>query len=522
MIHFVSPAMTVRLTKAFEDPVRNVAATAKTCYSTTLVKDEDAGNEEAVARMASIVMRAGHHTTFQHPHFQFSIEGVSRLCVWEFLHAHPYYNSEQQSQRYTRMGPDSVVTPRLSASQGVYDKAMEYASRAYERLIVLLRGPVTHLFHKTFPSSERNAKKHRQAIEKRCQEVARAVLPLGTTTNLYHTVSGLVVARYVRSCLAGDAPSEQNLLAEAMRDLLVAHDPGYRDLLQAPAPPESFPSAPPSRDNSLFAKEFDDTLDGLSSKLVSHTPFADAVVADAVRVALGRSSSDLKDEEAIALALDPERNRSLGECLNLTDTHRVGRALRQATFTFLKKLSHAADSQGQRHRAVQGVRASLLRSVKTCCPDYVAPRILREEAAREEASGDRGLLEQWLLAIATFKTAMAKAWEAHRIIREESEEASLYVLPNATSVRLVETGDLSALSHKYRMRLCYLAQEEIWKGSVEEVEQIAKVAPTVARWLLPPCTLRKRAGVKPFCPEGSRYCGVRVWDMDVSEYEREL
>ena len=37
-----------------------------------------------------------------------------------------------------------------------------------------------------------------------------------------------------------------------------------------------------------------------------------------------------------------------------------------------------------------------------------------------------------------------------------------------------------------------------------------------------PCTLRHAAGTRPYCPEGERYCGVPVWKLQVSEYERVL
>jgi hypothetical protein len=70
------------------------------------------------------------------------------------------------------------------------------------------------------------------------------------------------------------------------------------------------------------------------------------------------------------------------------------------------------------------------------------------------------------------------------------------------------------------MRLCYNAQEEIWRASLDEAQQVRQVNPTIGRYLLPPCTLRALANERPYCPEGDRYCGVRVWDLEVEEYER--
>ena len=53
----------------------------------------------------------GHHTVYQHAHFEFGLENVSRQFVWSFLHAHPFYNSEQQSQRYVRLDRAQAYVP---------------------------------------------------------------------------------------------------------------------------------------------------------------------------------------------------------------------------------------------------------------------------------------------------------------------------------------------------------------------------------------------------------------------------
>jgi hypothetical protein len=79
-----------------------------------------------------------------------------------------------------------------------------------------------------------------------------------------------------------------------------------------------------------------------------------------------------------------------------------------------------------------------------------------------------------------------------------------------------------ALHHKLRMRLCYNAQEEIFAASKDEALQIAEVDPTIGKYLGAPCTLRQAAGVKPFCPEGDRYCGVPVWRLAIADYDRVL
>ena len=94
--------------------------------------------------------------------------------------------------------------------------------------------------------------------------------------------------------------------------------------------------------------------------------------------------------------------------------------------------------------------------------------------------------------------------------------------PTPSRIRFTESADLLNLHHKFAMRLCYNAQEEIWRASLDEALQIREVNPRIGPWLLPPCTLRHRAGVRPVCPEGERFCGVVVWRQDAPEYTRTL
>ncbi len=117
---------------------------------------------------------------------------------------------------------------------------------------------------------------------------------------------------------------------------------------------------------------------------------------------------------------------------------------------------------------------------------------------------------------------MNRTWEAIGQLRKMgvSDEFAAYLLPNAVSVRFTESADLLNLHHKHAMRLCYNAQEEIWKASVDEAQQVREVHPRIGKWLLPPCGLRAFAGTLPKCPEGDRFCGVVVWKKDLKEYQR--
>ena len=96
---------------------------------------------------------------------------------------------------------------------------------------------------------------------------------------------------------------------------------------------------------------------------------------------------------------------------------------------------------------------------------------------------------------------------------------ALTLLPNALTVRTIESGDLFDWTHRWKQRLCYLAQEEIFFISVEQAEQALEHLPEAGSLFLAPCGIRKAAGISPRCPEGERFCGQPVFNMQLNQYK---
>ncbi len=522
---FLSPAPEITIRNAFARPFDNLVATARTCYSGSGIVTEDQvvdtgapPEEQAEKRrrrdaLARDLYQAGHHTTLQHAHFQFALSNVSRQFLWSFLHSHPFYNSEQVSQRYVTVKPGHYAIPPLDGpALSCYQETIGRQQAAYEDLCRLLVPPAAAAYYAKFPSRRRLDGRYAGEIRKKAQEVARYVLPVATFSYLYHTVSGLTLLRYQRICREFDAPLEQRIVVDRMVRELLAHDPAYAAVLEEPIPPEEMVEYRALRrdgggdgERRAFLQEFDAELDGRVSRLVDAPARNEETLAQAVREVLGLTSARLADDEAIALVLDPARNRYLGESLNLTSLSKLSRAMVHCQYTFRKKLSHAGDSQNQRHRMTPASRP-ILETHLVSDPDYTTPSlVLTDETAH-----------------ARYREAMAIAWEgiAHLRRLRVPDEFALYLLPNAVSIRFTESANLLDLHHKHAMRLCYNAQEEIWRASLDEALQIREVNPRVGRYLLPPCTLRLMAGATPVCPEGRRYCGERVWTYRLEDYRR--
>ncbi|HET8947884.1 MAG TPA: FAD-dependent thymidylate synthase [Candidatus Polarisedimenticolia bacterium] len=526
---FLSPPPGVTITNAFARPFDNVVATARTCYSSAgIITDEqilggpgvpDEEREERARRrdaLARDLYQAGHHTTLQHAHFQFALSNVSRQVIWSFLHSHPFYNSEQVSQRYVTVKPGNYAIPPLEGpALAIYQETIGRQQQAYEDLCRLLQGPASDAYYDRYPSRRRKDALWNREIKKKAQEVARYVLPVATFAYLYHTINGITLLRYWRTCRQHDAPLEQRLLVGRMVEELLRLDPAYRAVLEEPIAEDDLPEQRAAREFldgpddaervRRFRREFDEPLGGRTSLLVDYPAQNEATLAQAVREVLGLPRERLSDDAAIDRVLDPAQNRYLGEALNLTTLSKLSRAMAHVHYTFRKKMSHAGDSQNQRHRTTPASRPILEAQIGGD-PDFETPTLVETDAA----------------CARRYREAMEIAWDGVRRLRALGipAESALYLLPNAVSIRFTESASLLDLRHKHAMRLCYNAQEEIWRASLDEALQIRAVHPRIGRWLLPPCTLRQGAGLTPVCPEGRRYCGERVWTYDIEEYRR--
>jgi thymidylate synthase ThyX len=513
LVETAPPRVTLR--NAFAHPYDSAIAAARTCYASRLITPEEITDKQRL-NIGAATFYSGHHTVYQHAHFEFGLENVSRQFVWSFLHAHPFYNSEQQSQRYVRLDRAQAYIPPASlffsdAHRAIYEQAIARAWNSYRELSLLLvndaRAILSDIWHIGPMSHPKRLQKIERAAEKRAIEIARYVLPVAAFTTMVHTVSGIVLHRLWRMSAASDTPSESRAIIGAMVEEVKKLDPQFFDRFGT-EPLEERPewdgeassgidagAAGQLHRGETFAREFDARLAGKTSRLVDYSPNASRVIADSYRAVLGLTESQCPDAEAIDRLLNPARNPYRLEVLDIGVHAPMMRALQHANYTFAKKISHTADSQDQRHRMVPGSRP-LLTLADTREPDYITPALLMQNPRAKEL----------------YDRAMKDAWSAKNCLLDRGVplEIALYLLPNAKSIRLVESGSLLHLLHKWTMRTCFNAQEEIYAASMDEVAQLRQVHPQLAKYIGPPCHLRANI-TTPICTEGSHFCGVKVW-----------
>jgi len=484
-------------------PFDGAIAAARTCYSPRVINASEVTDSQRDT-IGSLTFDAGHHTVYQHANFEFGLENISRQFVWSFLHSYPFYNSEQSSQRYVKLRePRAFVPPIAGEALDVYEAAILKAWDRYAELSALLKDDafaiLKDLRYVRPTTNPERLKQIEKDAEKRAIETARYVIPIGAFTSMVHTVSGIVLHRLHRMMATGDTPHEASIVISEMVRLVKEWDPLFFEKVGAgPIEPDqvieaSFPR--PRCGGDKYAAEFDARLQGRWSRLRDTSPDAEEIVAESVRSVFGLTADEMSDDEALDRVMNPARNRYRLDVLNVSYHSPLMRALHHATYVFEKKLSHTADSQDQRHRMVPASRP-LLTFADTERPDFITPRLI--------ASNPR--------AHAVYQAAMAEAWTAkNRLLALDVPlEFALYVLPNAKTLRFVESGSLLALVHKWTLRTCFNAQEEIYLASMDELEQVRAAHPRIARHIGPPCVIRNGL-IAPRCTEGTHFCGVPVW-----------
>jgi len=462
--------MKVELARHTHNAPDLVASAARTCTGAHAQFSTPADLQK---RIVPGTFNAGHHTLFEYPDFVFVLTGISRRLVW-LLHDHPYYNSSQQSQRWVTASR-SYHVPYFedNGSTALYKECAELMFNTYSILVGLLE-PVTYAaVEARFPN--RREGQLTAAATRYAQEVARYILPLAAHTNLYHKVSAVTIMRLWRVSQEGECAKEFGLLASKML--------GYAEQIT----PLIFDSIGPPNDP------------------IPMPILKDDVVWWDVAAAASYIEGSGAPETLVDTLTNIRKKEDVRDALQVYSISKRHRLLAMWNLSYAKVLSHTADSQDQRHRTIPGCRPNLVSILDLDQPAYIIPTLLK--AAGAEA------------ALSLYKRTMESVWASMRLLSANAErDDTAYLLPNAFPVPLLSNGTVADHLHKWRLRLCLNAQEEIWRVTKQEVAQSGIPADLVG----PPCRLRYLRGIKPYCPEGPRFCGKKVWKGSIDETDRSI
>jgi flavin-dependent thymidylate synthase len=482
--------MSAEVTLVKENRNSKVAvAAALSCYGPSLVPIE----AENPVLLASL-FKSGHHTTFQHRSYTFQLSGVSRYLVWALLHSHPFYNSSQVSQRYVKTDPKNFYGMTEEANRH-YKGAILDAVKAYQELVDLILPKAQDLYYKRFAHRKGDAKYDKDP-QKIAWENARYVLPLATTCHLYHTIDFLTLMRLKSVADSPCYAPEGRELVDKMLKVVLAYDPALRSIADSVewGKINQNGSYDPHKAD-IANKEFDQPFSFQDEK------FDFALLMDYMPHNSGKFDRISRYVNDLGLAY--QFNGPNDSTLNNDMTSRDAAIGESAIYQFAKKTSLSCDAQQQRHRSIRRVMPPLL-SIMASKPDYYVPQIFKPEYEEEYCKR----IEQQLRYFST--------------LAGEGNSGAVYALPNAVNVRFFETMSLNAFRHQAKMRLCMNAQEEIWKATTEESDQILKVHGWLLKAypggeLIPNCVRRFNDHKEPPCLEGKRWCGTQPWRLNIGE-----
>ena len=129
--------------------------------------------------------------------------------MWTALHSYPFYNSEQQSQRYVKLGePKAYVPPIDGEARSVYERAVVEAWESYARLSAILKDDTFAILKRLRNITPKASADRLKALEKEAEEGVETALrdSAGGVHGDGHTISGITLYRLMRMARASDTP----------------------------------------------------------------------------------------------------------------------------------------------------------------------------------------------------------------------------------------------------------------------------------------------------------------------------
>lgn len=434
-------------------PIEMASHAAKLCYNPTTPELGELMNVE------NALFKTGHHTTFEHTYYTFTIEGVSVGDITLGFHlANSFYNTDQRSGRYCT---DMFVNPDLTE---IIRYIRTYWSEVADQQLWKIADYVmacieTYNNYKDLAAVEaaKEIRKHRPHYPEKgldlqagkiAQEQMRALIPVIMPTAIDYTVNlTTVVALY-----KGAFTPVMRAVTAMMADEVTKHDPRTRFMFQ--------------RDPMKSETNYWTPSPAMLPPLLVKEPHCELLSVT------GLDDFDMPHEE---------KCHPVDQLHFLPDMmgNSIGGVTTQLTLSLMTM------GQNQRHRTVHRSEPEFTGGF------YIPPLLTR----------CKGLGTEYL--------ALAERY--HGLSKSLPPTLSAIIAPYGTMVTYKTRGDFNALAHEHAKRLCWNAQEEVYNLSRQLREAIiaeyGKKSPLLAIFE-PPCYRHGK------CLEGSRCCGRVIKDRN--------
>lgn len=430
-------------------PDESASHAALTCYQDKL--PELGKLIDVEKRLFSV----GHHTTLQHWHATFTIEGIAVSDVTFGLHlASPFYNTDQRSGRFCGAmfaNPDYLVFERY-IREFWPEVGDEKVITILEYLEFAIGFYKDNLDEATALSKKHLAEERPKLIEKSldancgkiAQEQMRMFIPTIFPTALDYTIN---LSSLVALWTSAWSP-QMRTITDLMRDLVLERNPEI-----------SFMFNPKQRRKDDWHPK-----KSVSGQCIEKPEYK----TKNVFVGKGFCTPDSSDMHPTDLL------HFKPEMMNNSDS-----------FVSAKiHISCATMGQDQRHRTIK--RTEPFFTGYSYLPPLLAELKLGPKLVK--------VMELW--DIVSFKLPGT---------------LSTILAPYGAMVMYKKSGDLNAIAHEMAKRTCWCTQEEIYHLSVLMREKVVERNPELEPIFEPPCIKNGR------CGEGSRYCGRDLTNLGFTE-----
>ncbi len=237
-------------------------------------------------------------------------------------------------------------------------------------------------------------------------------------------------------------------------------------------------------------------------KLITYTPDAEKLVAEAAKLCYAKSDIDTLSEN-----LTPEKVESF---LSLLSDLGHESPVEHASFTFgIEGVSRALLAQITRHR-IASFSVQSQRYVSKCDFTFVTPPEIEAlpeakdefiRAMKEDAEHYESLREKLMKHhLETNLAAGMDEASAKKAAEKKANEDARFVLPNACDTRIIMTMNVRSLHNFFRLRCCNRAQWEIRELACEMLKICRETCPLLFAKAGPSCLWGK-------CSEGEYSCG---------------
>ena len=404
---------------------------AKVCYTAT---PPEMGQ---LIRVKERLFDTGHHTTIEHNHFTFLLDGMSVSSIVFGMHLNaPYYNTDQRSGRFSKMYDNPDLNEIRAYLTDIYpnediDSAVTFVEKGlniYQNHIGPLTDLAAQMIRQERPLAgeayiEQNAKKF-------AQEQLRVFISQVMPTALVMTVNISALAALWRVAWS----PEMRRITDGMRDEVLRVQPDLAYMFD--------PDKRQNRDWSPCAV--------LDHGQILTQPVCRLISADIGEVQL----PDSKD----AVDLLPFSPVSMNNQLSLVKTEITA--------------SCGTIGEDQRHRSIH-------RGEPVLTGDFYLPPLLQK-------GGLKPLAEEYLASYRALAGRLSPA-------------LMTTIAPYGMMAKYMKVAHLNALLHEQGKRLCWCAQEEISDLSRQLREQLITLYPALAERLAPPCYRGKCLEGVRFC-----------------------